>query len=151
MEQMEYIQNQILAVNEAIRLAKKAMKTTEDLQEFFDPSKDSEAVTAQEDFSRDMFKYFDASSALRQMEGLQFQLGKLKEQLIKIKIDNDRLLYAGGYLHFIDEAISRIFLKNTLCKLLAQNESTPVIIEDTIGQLKALKAKMEEYAAGLQA
>ena len=151
METMEYIQNQILAVEEAIRLARKARKTTEDLQEFFDPPKDSEAPTAQEDFSRDTFKYFDASSALRQMEGLQFQLGELKEQLIKIKIDNDRLLYAGGYLLFIDEAISRIFLKNTLCKLLAQNESTPVIIEDTIGQLKALKTKLEEYAAGLQA
>ena len=54
------------------------------------------------------------------------------------------MLFAGGYLAVIDDTIARIFLKNTLCKLQAQNEKTPFIIEDSIQELVGLQGKLEE-------
>ena len=143
----EFIAKELQGVEEAIRLAKKARKTTLDLQDFFNPPKDSDHESALDDFTRDTFKYFDANSAVRQLESLQLQLGDLKEKLIEVKIENDRMLYAGGYLAFIDETIARIFLKNTLCKLLAQNENTPAIIEDSIQELEGLRTRLQEQTA----
>ncbi len=142
----DYIVSQIRNVEEAIRIAEKARRTTDAIQDYYSPQEtaDSEQADAKKAFYRDAFKYFDANDAIRQLESLQLQLGDLKNKLIEIKIANDRLLFAGGYLAFIDEYISRIFLKNTLCKLQAQNEKTPVIIEDSIQELQGLKARLEE-------
>ncbi len=38
----------------------------------------------------------------------------------------EQMEYIQSQILAVDEAISHIFLKNTLCKLLAQNESTLV-------------------------
>ena len=146
---MNFINEQIWGTEHAIRLAKKAQRTALGLQDVFFPQPDTGTALQKEDFSKDTFKFFDANSALKELESLQLQLGDLKTKLIEIKIANDRMLYGGGYLLFVDETISRIFLKNTLCKLKAHNETTPAVIDDVISQLEQMKAQLEDVKQDL--
>lgn len=141
---LNFINEQIWSTEHAIRLARKAQRTAQDLQDVFDPKPETGEALKTEDFSRDTFKFFDANYAIRDLESLQLQLGDLKTKLIEIKIANDRMLYAGGYLLFVDETISRIFLKNTLCKLKAHDDNTPEVIADAITQLEQMKEKLED-------
>ncbi len=143
MTESAYLQAQIKALDEAIMTGLRARKTAKSLRGFF-PSQDKEAgELAGGSFSQDTLKYFDANNAFRELQTLQIQLGEMKKQLIDIKIANDRLLYEGGYLLFIDQAISSIFLKPTLCKLKAQDANAPKIIDVTIEEMQILQDRLK--------
>lgn len=146
MELKVFIQEEIKRLDQAVHLAQKALKTTVNLQDVYFEAKSSDDATEEEAFTRDTLKYFDANNAIREMELLQLQLGELKSKLIEAKMENDKLLFAGGYLKIIDESIAHIFLKNTLCKLQAEDHHTPDILEETIEEIQNLKEKLQEIA-----
>lgn len=149
MTESEYLREQIAALDQAIMTGLRARKTARSLRDFFS-FRNNAKDNANENFSQDTLKYYDANNALRELQTLQIQLGEMKKQLIDIKIANDRLLYEGGYLLFIDQAISSIFLKPTLCKLKAQDEYAPKIIDVTIEEMQVLQDRMKAMLKTLE-
>ncbi len=150
MTESAYLREQIAAIDQAIMTGLRARKTAKSLRDFFSSKNRELKSTEDSSFSQDTLKYYDANNALRELQTLQIQLGEMKKQLIDIKINNDKLLYEGGYLLFIDQAISSIFLKPTLCKLKAQDENTPKIIDVTIEEMQILQDRMKAMLKTLE-
>ncbi len=136
-----YIRNQIKAMDEALFLGRKALETAEDIQEIFcgPAGQRGEGVSEQTAFSRDTFRYFDANDAQQDMAQLKLQLTRFKQRMIDIKKANDDFLLEGGFLPEIDREIAGIFLKNTLCKLQAQEEKTVPVLREAVESLQKLR------------
>ena len=149
MKESAYLQEQIAALDQAIMTGLRARKTAKGLREFF-VTQEKQLGDVSGSFSQDTLKYFDANNAFRELQTLQIQLGEMKKQLIDIKIANDKLLYEGGYLLFIDQAISSIFLKPTLCKLKAQDDNAPKIIDVTIEEMQVLQDRLKAMLATVE-
>ena len=149
MKESTYLQEQIAALDQAIMTGLRARKTAKGLREFF-VTQEKQLGDVSGSFSQDTLKYFDANNAFRELQTLQIQLGEMKKQLIDIKIANDKLLYEGGYLLFIDQAISSIFLKPTLCKLKAQDDNAPKIIDATIEEMQVLQGRLKAMLATVE-
>ena len=150
MTEKEYIKDQIKALDQAIMTGLRARKTAKSLRGFFFSKDNKPDEPGGDSFSQDTLKYYDANNAFRELQTLQIQLGEMKKQLIDIKINNDKLLYEGGYLLFIDQAISSIFLKPTLCKLKAQDENTPKIIDVTIEEMQMLQDRLKAMLQSIE-
>ncbi len=144
MQYQVFVENEIKRTDQAVALAQKALKTTVNLRDFYYQLQGPEKVSDADAYTRDTLKYFDANGAFRELELLQLQLGELKNKLIEIKTENDKMLFAGGYLTVIDETIAHIFLKNTLCKLEAKNENTSAVLEESIQELQKLKLALSD-------
>ena len=145
MDRETYIRNQIKAMEEALFLGRKALESAEDIQEIFcgPAGQRGEGVSEQTAFSRDTFRYFDANDAQQDMAQLKLQLTAFKQRMIDIKKANDDYLLEGGFIAEIDRVIAAIFLKNTLCKLQAQEEKTVPVIREAVEMLEELKASVE--------
>ncbi len=146
MNRETYINNQLKSMDEALVLGRKALDMAEDIQELYcgPAGQRGEGVSEKTAFSRDTFRYFDANDAQQDMARLKLQLNGFKQRMIDIKIENDKLLLEGGYLAEIDREISGIFLKNTLCKLQAQDEKTVPVIREAVETLQKLRDSIAE-------
>ncbi len=143
MEKATYIQEQMKRIDSAVKIAHRAKEISSEIHDFFQNSQ--KAVTPKaEDFAEDTFKYFDTNYVQGQLEKLRLSLDDLKKKLIEVKIENDKLLFEGGFLLCIDKKIDDIFLSNTLCLLQADDDNTSRIMDDTITKLTDLKAELEE-------
>ena len=145
MKSNTYMEEQLSRIDEAIRIAGQVREISAEGRDFFSTDR-VDSTSDAEGFAEDTFKYFDTSYLQGQVEKLRLGLAELKKKLIEIKIENDQLLFEGGFLLCIDQVINRIFLSNTLCLLQAEEEQTETVMVDTIEKLEELRDLILETA-----
>lgn len=132
-----YYKKQLQNLHDAVNYGKRALDIAKSMQLYYDEARKDEA----KEKSQDVFRYFDSNDAIEQGEWLQLQIKDLKNKMIEVKMENDKLLLDGGFVRCIDSEITNMFLKNTLCKMKAMDPRTMEILEETV---KALEALFEE-------
>lgn len=140
MKQETYIRFQLDNINEAISLGKTALDSAKSLQGRFG-NRDTNTEEA-DSFERDSLKFYDFNDAIKLLEWMPVQLKDFKNQMIEIKIANDKMLLEGGFIPAIDKEIAHIFLSHTLCKMKAMDPTTIEAIQDAINTLEKLKGEL---------
>ncbi len=143
MTEKEYVTLQQSNIDKAITLGKELLRVSADLHGVAD---DANADTTSNDstssYMRDAFKYYDFNTSAADLYREPALLNDFKQSLIDIKIANDKMLFEGGYRKDLDEAISRIFLSHTLCKIKLIDEKVLETVVDALETLEKMKAAL---------
>lgn len=143
MTQEEYIAKQKANIDQALVSGKELLRASASLHKVCDTAdKDATRNDEKLNYMRDSLQYFDFSSTAAELASMPDTLNTFKKHLIEIKIDNDKMLYEGGYRKDIDETISRIFLSHTLCKIKIIDKAVLDAVRDALAALDELKASL---------
>ncbi len=135
-----YYKMQLQNLHDAVNYGKRALEIAKNMQVYYDEARaDKEKETSQ-----DVFRYFDSNDAIEQGEWLQLQIKDLKNKMIEVKMENDKLLLDGGFVRCIDSEITEMFLKNTLCKMKAMDPQTMAVLKETVENLEKLFEKVTD-------
>lgn len=140
MTQELYLNLQLHNIDVAISSAKRALDAARTLQAIFG-NKDTDRQD-KGSFTKDALRYFDSNDAIKQIEWLQLQIKDLKNKLIEIKIENDKMLLEGGFVQAVDRDIAYVFVHHRLCKLQGLDPATVVALQDVIKTLEQLKDEL---------
>lgn len=137
----EYIKKQLANIDSAITSAEELLRASANLHRVCDIAEEKENFRKDDasKFFRDSLMYFSFNSAAAELSHEKERLNDFKEKLIEIKLDNDRMLYEGGYRKDIDDAIANTFLSHTLCKVQVIDEKVLGTVRDAIEMLKKMK------------
>lgn len=142
MTQEEYIAKQRENIDEALRQGRELLRASASLHAVCDTADQEESREGAGSFLRDSLMYFSFNNAAEELASMPDTLRKFKQQLIDIKIANDTMLLEGGYRKDIDEAIARVFLTHTLCKIQIIDQKVLETVKDAIETLEGLKASL---------
>ena len=144
MTQSEYIALQIANIDKALVTGKRLLEVSVRLHRTCDSADKSENRNdSKRNYLQDSLMYYDFNAAVTEISGMPDILKEFKNQLIDIKIANDKMLLEGGYRKDIDEEISRVFLSHTLCKIQIIDEKVLATVKDAIATLEKLKETLK--------
>ncbi len=143
MTQEEYLALQQQNIETAITLGRSLLRVSAGLHGVAaDASEEVSANQAAKGYIRDAFQYYNFNDSAAAISREPALLNQFKQSLIDIKIANDKMLYEGGYRKDVDDAISRIFLSHTLCKIKIIDKAVLDAVVDALGVLEQLKAEL---------
>ena len=140
MNKETYRNLQLANIDNAISLGENVIKNSRTLHNLAE-RKDSKGASA---FFQDTMKYFSFSDTAAAIEFLPLLIKDFKNQLIEIKIANDKMLLEGGFLSVIDKEIAEIFLQGAFGQEKISVSAAATAAEEAIEILKRLKTEIEE-------
>lgn len=140
MNKETYINLQLANIDHAIDLGNHVIKTSRTLQNMKNKKDEAGGENA---FIQDTMKYFSFNDAAASIEFLPLQLKDFKNQIIEIKIANDKMLLEGGFIPAVDKEIASIFVEGDLGNDRVKISGIADTVENAIVILNRLKGELE--------
>ncbi len=144
MTQEEYLTLQCTNIERSLTLGRELLRVSASLHGVAnDAFAEKENNDSAKGYLRDAFQYYSFNDSAVELAREPELLNKFKQSLIDIKIENDKMLFEGGYRKDIDEAISNIFLSHTLCKIRLIDRAVLDTVVDALQVLEKMKSELK--------
>ena len=140
MTQEEYKAAQRNNIDRALKEGKEFLRVSASLHEVCDTADTSETRNdGTKNYYRDTLMYFDFNDAVTDIAGMPGALNDFIQQVVDIKIENDRRLLSGDYIFELDNIIARFFEMHDLRGVKVVDETVLSAVRDALQMLEELK------------
>ncbi len=126
-------------IDHAISLGEKVIRNSRTITEMKNKKDNSGEASS---FLQDSMMYFSFSDTAAALEFLPLLLKDFKNQMIEIKIANDKMLLEGGFVPAVDREIAEIFRPGGLGDTKVDVSKIADDVEAAIEILKRLKEEL---------